>query len=242
VNVWACESDGTGKPGNRPGSRQAPEFNVKRLSEEGQTAQACGKAGTEQICSAAWTIRRLAAPKAAPRAHDSQSSGLQRRICGSSPAPLSGSAIHSRRRGRHPHLCHPARHPATSTPGTVRRFRERSASGFHSIGNAHSSRSAYCSRRRGPNQVAQNYSTDSASDFRCPDLGAPCPCFWEMGLGHRYLAGGANSSSFTFQVTEAPGFNVTIPVSIPCHSFPKGSPKLNCSSIATKFFPGSVGA
>jgi hypothetical protein len=51
-----------------------------------------------------------------------------------------------------------------------------------------------------------------------------------------------NSSSFTFQVTDWPGFSVTMPVSIPCHSLPKGSAKLNCSSMATKFFPGWLGA
>jgi hypothetical protein len=53
--------------------------------------------------------------------------------------------------------------------------------------------------------------------------------------GHFYFAG-VESTSFTFQVTDAPGLSVTMPVSMPFHSLPNGSPKLNCSSMAVNGF------
>src|SRR5271166_383595 len=60
------------------------------------------------------------------------------------------------------------------------------------------------------------------------------------GLPHLLYFDGVNSSSRTCQVTDWPGLRVTIPVSIPCHSFPHGSPKLNCSSIAANCLAGGA--
>jgi hypothetical protein len=58
--------------------------------------------------------------------------------------------------------------------------------------------------------------------------------------GERFYFAGVNSSSRTCQVTDSPGFRVTIPVSMPFHSLPKGSPKLNCSSMATNCLVGGA--
>jgi len=52
------------------------------------------------------------------------------------------------------------------------------------------------------------------------------------GLDYRRF--GANNTSRTFQVVDSPGLSFTMPVSIPFHSSPKGSWKLNCCSMAAK--------
>jgi len=48
---------------------------------------------------------------------------------------------------------------------------------------------------------------------------------------------GMNRCRRNFQVVDSPGCRVTIPVSIPFHSLPKGLTKLNCSSTATNSRP-----
>lgn len=94
----------------------------------------------------------------ARRAHDSGTAGPRRHTGGSLLALPSGSAARSRHEP-HRHPRHPARRPATSTPGTARTSPEPSASGSRSTGSEHS-RNAYRSRRSSRIEVAENCHKD----------------------------------------------------------------------------------
>lgn len=76
-----------------------------------------------------------------------------------------------------------------------------------------------------PLKTCRSESLDETRSMGAPEC---CACY------------GTKTFSRTCHLVLAPGFNVTIPVSIEPHSFPKGSAKLNWSSTATKFLAGGA--